>query len=128
MTDPKKLKVTFAPGCFDNFEGTQEELDALIKEIEESILTGEFLNESAELSDEDAVEVIDGGGLEGPVRLACGRTAAWVCIPGVFTRMGAQRCSGCCRALRYPVGVGSPTNVDAIRVILGIPADGGAAP
>lgn len=28
-----KLKITFAPGCFDYFEGTQEELDAMIAEI-----------------------------------------------------------------------------------------------
>ncbi len=28
-----KLKIEFAPGCFDTFEGTQEELDALIAEI-----------------------------------------------------------------------------------------------
>lgn len=31
--DKKPLKVHFMPGCFDNFEGTQEELDALIAEI-----------------------------------------------------------------------------------------------
>ena len=29
----KELKVVFAPGCFDTFEGTQEELDELIAEI-----------------------------------------------------------------------------------------------
>ena len=29
----EKLKINFAPGCFDNFEGTQEELDALQAEI-----------------------------------------------------------------------------------------------
>lgn len=34
MTDPKKpIQIEFAPGCFDMFEGTQEELDALQKEI-----------------------------------------------------------------------------------------------
>ena len=27
------IKVTFAQGSFDNFEGTQEELDQVIKEI-----------------------------------------------------------------------------------------------
>ena len=32
--DDDKVKVTFAPGCFDNFEGTQEELDALMAEIQ----------------------------------------------------------------------------------------------
>lgn len=31
----EKMKVTFAPGCFDNFEGSQEELDGLIKEIQD---------------------------------------------------------------------------------------------
>jgi hypothetical protein len=30
----EKLKINFAPGCFDNFEGTQEELDALQAEIQ----------------------------------------------------------------------------------------------
>ena len=35
MTEEKKFKVVFAPGCFDNFEGTQEELDTLIKELGE---------------------------------------------------------------------------------------------
>lgn len=35
MTDENKkdFKIEFAPGCFDNFDGTQEELDALVKEI-----------------------------------------------------------------------------------------------
>lgn len=31
----EKMKITFAPGCFDNFEGTQEELDALQVEIQD---------------------------------------------------------------------------------------------
>jgi len=60
-----------------------------------------------------------------PVRLACGRVAASVCIPGMFSRMGAERCKGCCRALGYPQGKGSPKNDDACRVLLGLPADGG---
>ena len=33
MTDKKNFEVKFAPGAFDGFEGTQEELDELIKEI-----------------------------------------------------------------------------------------------
>ena len=32
MTDPKKIE--FAPGCFDDFEGTQEELETLMSEIQ----------------------------------------------------------------------------------------------
>ena len=27
------FRVEFAPGCFDDFEGTQEELDAMVAEI-----------------------------------------------------------------------------------------------
>jgi hypothetical protein len=30
----KPLKVVFAPGCFDSFEGSQEELDSLTAEIQ----------------------------------------------------------------------------------------------
>jgi hypothetical protein len=33
MTEEKKLKVEFAPGAFDSFDGTQEELDEMIAEI-----------------------------------------------------------------------------------------------
>lgn len=32
MTE-KKMKVEFAPGAFDHFEGTQEELDEMMAEI-----------------------------------------------------------------------------------------------
>lgn len=37
----KELKIEFAPGCFDNFEGTQEELDALVNQIKEMFASGE---------------------------------------------------------------------------------------
>ena len=34
MTDKKKpLEVKFTPGAFDQFDGTQEELDQMMKEI-----------------------------------------------------------------------------------------------
>ena len=33
MTEEKKIKVEFAPGAFDNFDGTQDELDELLAEI-----------------------------------------------------------------------------------------------
>jgi hypothetical protein len=36
MTDKKEpLKVVFEPGCFDHFDGTQEELDGLMAEIQD---------------------------------------------------------------------------------------------
>ena len=42
----KKLKIEFAPGCFDSFKGTQDELDQLIKEITEMIDSGEFFDKA----------------------------------------------------------------------------------
>jgi len=48
------LKIEFAPGCFDNFDGTQEELDELVNEIKRMFETGE-LSEKAELVDIDAL-------------------------------------------------------------------------
>lgn len=33
MTEEKKITIEFAPGAFDSFEGTQEELDAFQKEL-----------------------------------------------------------------------------------------------
>lgn len=41
MTD-KKLKIEFAPGCFDHFDGSQEELDSLIAEIQRMADSGEL--------------------------------------------------------------------------------------
>ena len=55
----EKMKVTFAPGCFDNFEGTQEELDGLIKEIQDRFasMTPEQLQaESHPVSIDDLLE------------------------------------------------------------------------
>ncbi len=54
----KNIKMEFAPGCFDNFDGTQEELDELIKGIQDMILSGEIFEKGRpvdidELIDED---------------------------------------------------------------------------
>lgn len=38
----KKLKLIFEPGCFDNFEGTQEELDQLVEQITAMAENGEL--------------------------------------------------------------------------------------
>lgn len=57
MTDENKpLKIEFAPGCFDNFDGTQEELDALVKEIQsmfENKTREEIEAESIPMTDEE---------------------------------------------------------------------------
>lgn len=49
----KELKIEFAPGCFDHFEGSQEELDELIGEITRMIKTGEFMEKSKPLDPDD---------------------------------------------------------------------------
>ena len=53
MSQDKKFKIEFAPGCFDDFEGTQEELAEFMKIIQEGFESGEFLEESEELTDEE---------------------------------------------------------------------------
>jgi hypothetical protein len=42
-----KKELKFAPGCFDAFEGTQEELDELILEIQRLADSGELFEKSA---------------------------------------------------------------------------------
>ena len=54
--EKKKLEVVFAPGCFDGFEGTQEELDELIAEIHAMIESGEFLENSRPVDVENLTE------------------------------------------------------------------------
>ena len=58
MTEDKKIELVFAPGCFDSFEGTQEELAELVAEIQASFDSGELLEKGTpvdldDLSDED---------------------------------------------------------------------------
>ena len=54
----KKLKVVFQPGAFDSFEGSQEELDELIKGIEQMIQDG-TLEENSQPVDLDQLEQED---------------------------------------------------------------------
>jgi hypothetical protein len=49
----KNLKVEFAPGCFDNFEGTQEELDELISSIKDMFASGEAQKKARPIDFED---------------------------------------------------------------------------
>lgn len=53
MSDENKkpLKLVFEPGCFDQFEGTQEELEEVIAEIQRQVETGEILENSIELDE-----------------------------------------------------------------------------
>lgn len=47
--DSKDYKVVFAPGCFDEFAGTQEELNELVSEITNLVTSGKFFEESEHL-------------------------------------------------------------------------------
>jgi hypothetical protein len=49
----KKLKIEFAPGAFDNFDGTQEELDELIAEITRMAETGELAENARRIDIDD---------------------------------------------------------------------------
>lgn len=47
------IKIEFAPGCFDDFEGTQDELDQLVAEITAMAQSGELFEQTKEFGDED---------------------------------------------------------------------------
>ena len=57
----KKTQVEFAPGCFDDFEGSQEELDQLQAELVEMFtnLTPEELEQRSQQVDLDALSQED---------------------------------------------------------------------
>ena len=54
MTDEKKpLTIEFAPGAFDDFEGTQEELEEMIAEITKMAESGELFEQSRQVDLEE---------------------------------------------------------------------------
>ncbi len=61
MSENKKpIKVEFAPGAFDNFEGTQEELEELVSEIQNmftNMTTEELAANSKSVSLDDLAEL-----------------------------------------------------------------------
>lgn len=50
-------KIVFAPGCFDDFVGTQEELDELIADLTEQLLS-DLGDEDVTLIEVEAMEPI----------------------------------------------------------------------
>ena len=111
----------------------QPEASALLEDPAEFISTGRmdwYVTKSwnrlhwADIGNEYHAGIAMDWAVTEPIRLACGRMAEGLWIPGMFTRMGAQRCKGCCRATGIPEGKGSPKNDNACRVILGLPAGG----
>jgi hypothetical protein len=51
----KKFKIHIQPGAFDNWDGTQEELDEFMEEITRQIESGEFFKNSVPLDSEDEI-------------------------------------------------------------------------
>jgi hypothetical protein len=54
--DPSMIKIEFAPGCFDTFDGTQEELDGLIAEITRMVRSGEIHEKSRPIDFDDPTD------------------------------------------------------------------------
>lgn len=50
MENDKPLKIEFAPGAFDNFDGTQEELNEFMAEIHRLASTGELFENSRQIN------------------------------------------------------------------------------
>lgn len=53
MKDLKDFEVVFVPGCFDSFEGTQDELNELVATIKNMIFTGELFENSIPVEEID---------------------------------------------------------------------------
>lgn len=54
-----KMTLTFEPGCFDAWEGTQEELDMLVAVIKQKFEDGSLFTDSTDLeSDEDMITLL----------------------------------------------------------------------
>jgi hypothetical protein len=54
MTKKKQIKIEFAPGAFDQFDGTQQELDEFIAELHRMAESGELEQHSQSLDDDEA--------------------------------------------------------------------------
>ena len=54
-----KIKIEFDEGCFDDFDGTQEELAELMAEIRNMIERGELEKHSRRLSEEEEDSVLE---------------------------------------------------------------------
>jgi hypothetical protein len=58
MSEENKLKIEIMPGAFDAFDGTQEELDQLMAEIQNMFanMTTEELHARSTVIDEDYID------------------------------------------------------------------------
>jgi alkanesulfonate monooxygenase SsuD/methylene tetrahydromethanopterin reductase-like flavin-dependent oxidoreductase (luciferase family) len=59
MTEPK-LKVVFQEGCFDDFDGTPDELAEMIAELHRMAADGTIMDDATPL-DDDQIEDLNEG-------------------------------------------------------------------
>lgn len=55
----EKLKVVFAPGCFDDFDGTEEELAAMLADIHKMVEDGTLMENATRLTHEEEAEIME---------------------------------------------------------------------
>ncbi len=60
----KKMKIVFAPGSLENFDGTQEELDAMIAEIQRLVESGELEKMAQAIDIQDIIDETDPAEIE----------------------------------------------------------------
>ena len=53
----KELKIVFAEGCFDDFEGTQEELQEIIADLHQQLADGTLFENSVSVSYDEAKDI-----------------------------------------------------------------------
>lgn len=54
----EKPKVVFAEGCFDNFDGTEEELAAMLADIHQMVENGTLMENSTRLTPEEEDDIL----------------------------------------------------------------------
>jgi len=55
----EKMKIVFAEGCFDDFDGTEEELAEIIADLQTMVEDGTLLENSERLTPEEEDELIE---------------------------------------------------------------------
>ena len=55
----EKLKVVFAEGCFDNFDGTEEELAEMLADIHQMVEDGTLMDNAVPIDPEEEAKFIE---------------------------------------------------------------------
>jgi len=55
----EKMKIVFAEGCFDDFDGTQEELAEIIADLQTMVDDGTLLENSERLTPEEEDDLVE---------------------------------------------------------------------